>query len=63
MKNKTRKIQKDRRSAFVETALLSILLTSLYYANSGRQKAILHQSSDLMQVSPSSPNQAASQQL
>lgn len=63
MKSKTSKVKKDRRSAFIETALLSILLTSLYYSNSGRQKAILQQSPDLMQVSPSSQNQAASQQF
>ena len=63
MKIKTSKIKKNRRSAFIETALLSLLLTSLYYSNSGRQKAILQQSSDYRASFPSSQNQAASQQF
>lgn len=63
MKKKTSKTKKYSRSAFIETALLTLLLISTYYSNSGRQKAILQQGSNSIQSSPFQQNQDTSQKL
>ena len=54
---------KHSRSAFIESALITLLLISTYYSDFDRQEASFTQGSNSIQIYPSQQSQPTSQRF